>query len=87
MRQTVMVQKNGREVWEWEKAVGVLGAMEKAGVAPNLYSYNGALIAFEQGGEWEKTLDLFDRMRSLGSTPDAGSYSTALVACIGTFVF
>ena len=59
-------QKTG----EWEKALGVLGAMDQAQVEPNIYTYNAALSAFEKGGEWEKALAAFESLVKQGLQPN-----------------
>ena len=64
----------------WEEAIGLLGRMEGAGVAPTVVSYASALGACANGSRPLRGAALFRLMRWRGVRPDAVATSAAITA-------
>ena len=62
-------------------ARGALSAMEAAGVAPDLVSFNSLITALGRAGDLEGALRTLKGLGSRGLKPDAYSYTAAIGAC------
>ena len=65
---------------DWQKIVGVIGAMEEAQIEANAFSWSAAISAMERAGEWEKALGLFYSLRDAGGATDPAVYHAAISA-------
>ena len=68
----------------WERALGLLAAMEAAGVRPNDASYGAAIAACARASppQWERAIALLDDARAvLGAPPSAHMFRGAIDAC------
>ncbi|KAK3262832.1 hypothetical protein CYMTET_28338, partial [Cymbomonas tetramitiformis] len=54
---------------------------KKAGVEPNVITYNSLISACEKGGQWEKALEVFAGMKKAGVEPNVITYSSLISAC------
>ena len=55
--------------------------MERAGLTPDVWTYNSLANVLGSCGEWERALGLLDDMRVRGLTPDVITYSALVSAC------
>jgi len=65
---------------DWQRVMGLLGAMEESELAPNSFSFSAAITACERAGEWEKALALFEGLHAAGGAVDASVYHAAILA-------
>jgi pentatricopeptide repeat domain-containing protein 1 len=69
------------DTWQLRVQLGLLDAMQQAGLQPNLISYSAAISACAKGGSWARALSLLAEMRTAGHEPNVISYSAAMSAC------
>ena len=74
---------------QWQDALEMLQAMERAGFPPTRVSYNAALSALTKNSEYERALEMFesvfrDSESKQTKMPDSFSYAAALSACAQT---
>lgn len=55
--------------------------MERAGLTPDLWTYNSLASVLGSCGEWERAVALLDDMRARGLRPDVITYSALVSAC------
>ena len=65
---------------QWERALGLLGEMEAAGVVLDTITYSAAISACGKGGQWERALGLLDTMKAAGVAPNFITYNAAFEA-------
>ena len=63
---------------DWQRVMGLLGAMEESELEPNSFSFSAAITACERAGEWEKALALFEGLHAAGGAVDASVYHAAV---------
>jgi len=65
------------------KALDLLEQMKEDGVAPDAYSYSGAISACASAGRWKEALDLLARMKKGGpkTRPNRITYTATISAC------
>ncbi|CAE8608112.1 unnamed protein product [Polarella glacialis] len=69
----------------WEIACQLLGAMEAAGLSPDIIALSAAMSACEQGKQWKVACHLLWKMQTSArrgkKPPDAVAYLSAITAC------
>lgn len=55
--------------------------MERAGLKPDVWTYNSLAKVLGSCGEWERAMGLLSDMRQRGLTPDVVSYTALISAC------
>ena len=50
-------------------------------MAPNVYTYSGAITACEKGRQWQRALELFEEMQQWSIWPDTITYGALVSAC------
>ncbi|KAK9831438.1 hypothetical protein WJX81_004619 [Elliptochloris bilobata] len=63
------------------QALALFDRMLRAGVAPDLFSFNAAISAAGKAGAWERALALLGQMRERGVQPDVVTFSSLIAAC------
>ena len=64
-----------------QRAFAIPDEMRRAGVAPNVYTFNRLATACEKRKDWRRALSLLDEMRREGVAPDVYTFSAAISAC------
>lgn len=65
---------------EYERVIGLIGAMQEEGVEPTTFSWTAAIAACERAGEWQKALGLFNGLREAGGGADLPTWHAAISA-------
>lgn len=55
--------------------------MERAGLSPDVWTYNSLANVLGSCGEWERAVTLLDDMRDKGIEPDVVTYSALISTC------
>ena len=65
---------------EYDRVIGLIGAMQEQGVEPTAFSWTAAIRACERAGEWQKALGLFSGLRATGDAADLPTWHAAISA-------
>ena len=65
---------------DYERVIGMLGAMTDEQLEPNAFSWSAAIAACERAGEQQKALALFAGLRDAGGAADSAVYHAAISA-------